>query len=39
MDLGANPQDTTYVQALMKTNDIEIQALKKWLNIAGSEHV
>jgi len=39
MDLGANPQDATSIQALMKTKDIKIQALKKMLNIPGIDHV
>jgi hypothetical protein len=39
MDLGANPQDATSVQVLMKTKDTKIQALKKRLNIPGIEHV
>jgi chromosome segregation ATPase len=39
MDLGENPQDATSVQALMKTKDTKIQALKKRLNIPGIEHV
>jgi hypothetical protein len=33
MDLGANPKDEAYVQALIKTKDTEIQALKKRLKI------
>jgi hypothetical protein len=39
IDLGANPQDVASVQALMKTKDIEIQALKKKLKIPGIDHV
>jgi hypothetical protein len=39
MDLGANPQDVASVQALVKTKDTEIQALKNRLKIPGIEHV
>jgi hypothetical protein len=39
MDLGDNPQDVAYVQALMKTKDTKIEALKKRLKIPGLEHV
>jgi hypothetical protein len=39
MDLGANPRDEAFVQALIKTKDTKIQALKKRLNIPGIDHV
>jgi hypothetical protein len=39
MDMGANPQDVAFVHSLVKTKDIDIQELKKRLNIHGIEHV
>jgi hypothetical protein len=39
MDFGANPNDVAFVQALVKTNETKIQALKKRLKILGIERV
>jgi hypothetical protein len=39
IDLGENPQDAASIEALMKTKDIEIQALKKNLKIPRIDHV
>jgi hypothetical protein len=39
VNLGANPKDVASVQALMKTKDTEIQALKKKLKIPRIDHV
>jgi len=39
IDLGVNPRDEAFVQALMKTKDKDIQVLKKNLNILGIDHV
>jgi hypothetical protein len=39
MDLGENPRDEASIQALIKTKDTKIQALKKRLNIPGIDHV
>jgi hypothetical protein len=38
MDMGANPQYVTSVQALVNKKDTNIQALNKRLNIHGIEH-
>jgi len=33
MDLGANPRDEAFIQALIKTKDMKIHAVKKRINI------
>jgi len=39
IDLLANPKNSASIQSLMKTKDIEIQSLKKNINIPGIDHV
>lgn len=39
INLGANPKDIASIQTPMKTKDIEIQVMKKILNIPRIDHV